>query len=99
MAVPDKPGHDELVGQGLPQTIVRFAQAPPTGNQWGRRNRLNERDRGQDQIRRDKAVAMTADAGREAAVQGYVARCLKQFGGLDGIYANAGISGGMVPPT
>ena len=42
---------------------------------------------------------MTADAGREAAVQGYVARCLKQFGGLDGIYANAGISGGMVPPT
>jgi len=44
-----------------------------------------------------KAVAMAADAGSEPEVKGYVARCLKEFGGLDAIYANAGISGGMVP--
>ena len=44
-----------------------------------------------------KAVAMAADAGSEPEVKAYVARCLKEFGGLDAIYANAGISGGMVP--
>ena len=44
-----------------------------------------------------KGVAMTADAGNEADVQAYVARALAAFGGLDVVYANAGISGGMVP--
>ena len=44
-----------------------------------------------------RAIAMTADAGSEADVKGYVARALKDLGGLDGIYANAGISGGLVP--
>jgi NAD(P)-dependent dehydrogenase (short-subunit alcohol dehydrogenase family) len=44
-----------------------------------------------------KAVAMTADAGSEADVQAYVKRALDEFGGLDVVYANAGISGGLVP--
>lgn len=44
-----------------------------------------------------RAVAMAADAGSEAEVQAYVARALAEFGGLDVVYANAGISGGLVP--
>ncbi|MHB8668573.1 MAG: SDR family NAD(P)-dependent oxidoreductase [Burkholderiales bacterium] len=44
-----------------------------------------------------RALAMAADAGNEAEVQGYVARALAEFGGLDVVYANAGISGGLVP--
>ena len=44
-----------------------------------------------------RAVALAADAGSEAEVQAYVARALAEFGGLDVVYANAGISGGLVP--
>ena len=44
-----------------------------------------------------RAVGMTADVGVEAEVIGYVDRAIAEFGGLDIIYANAGISGGMVP--
>jgi NAD(P)-dependent dehydrogenase (short-subunit alcohol dehydrogenase family) len=44
-----------------------------------------------------RAEAMTADAGSEADVARYVARALDAFGGLDIMYANAGISGGTVP--
>ena len=44
-----------------------------------------------------KAIAMAADAGSEADVQAYVKRAIDEFGGLDVVYANAGISGGMVP--
>jgi len=43
------------------------------------------------------AIAMTADAGREEDVKAYVGKALSEFGGLDAIYANAGISGGYVP--
>ena len=43
------------------------------------------------------ALAHVADVGDEAAVKGYVARALEAFGELDIVYANAGISGGMVP--
>jgi len=43
------------------------------------------------------AIGMTADVGVEAEVIGYVDRAIADFGGLDIIYANAGISGGMVP--
>lgn len=43
------------------------------------------------------AQAFAADAGDEDAVKAYVARALEAFGGLDVIYANAGISGGLVP--
>jgi len=44
-----------------------------------------------------KAIAMAADAGSESDVKAYVARALKELGGLEVIYANAGISGGLVP--
>lgn len=44
-----------------------------------------------------RAVAVTGDAGREEEVKAYVARAVKDFGGIDAIYANAGISGGYVP--
>ena len=44
-----------------------------------------------------RALAVTADVGVEAEVKAYVDRAVKEFGGLDGIYANAGISGGYVP--
>ena len=40
---------------------------------------------------------MTADTGREEDVKAFVGRALQSFGGLDAIYANAGISGGLVP--
>ena len=43
------------------------------------------------------ALAHLADAGDEAAVKAYVARAIEAFGALDAIYANAGISGGLVP--
>ena len=42
-----------------------------------------------------KTVA--ADVGDELAVKGYVDFCLSAFGAIDAIYANAGISGGIVP--
>ncbi len=44
-----------------------------------------------------KAVPMAADAGNKADVLAYVKRALEEFGGLDVVYANAGISGGLVP--
>jgi NAD(P)-dependent dehydrogenase (short-subunit alcohol dehydrogenase family) len=44
-----------------------------------------------------KAIAMAADAGDEADVKNYVAKAVSEFGGIDVIYANAGISGGLVP--
>jgi NAD(P)-dependent dehydrogenase (short-subunit alcohol dehydrogenase family) len=44
-----------------------------------------------------RAVAMTGDAGDEACVQEYIARAQSEFGGLDIVWANAGISGGWVP--
>ena len=44
-----------------------------------------------------RAVALAADVGDEAAVKAYVERAVAEFGGLDVVYANAGISGGLVP--
>ena len=41
--------------------------------------------------------AMTADTGREDDVKAFVGRALDSFGALDAIYANAGVSGGLVP--
>ena len=40
------------------------------------------------------AIAIKADVSDESAVTGFVDECIKQFGGIDGIYANAGVSGG-----
>lgn len=42
-----------------------------------------------------KTVA--ADVGDENAVKGFVDFCIAEFGGLDAVYANAGVSGGLVP--
>jgi NAD(P)-dependent dehydrogenase (short-subunit alcohol dehydrogenase family) len=44
-----------------------------------------------------RAVAQAADAGSEAEVAGFVERAVAEFGGIDAIYANAGIGGGMLP--
>jgi NAD(P)-dependent dehydrogenase (short-subunit alcohol dehydrogenase family) len=43
------------------------------------------------------AIAVAADAGSEADVRAFVDAAVKAFGGLDVLYANAGISGGLVP--
>jgi NAD(P)-dependent dehydrogenase (short-subunit alcohol dehydrogenase family) len=40
------------------------------------------------------AVAVCADASDEAAVAGFIERCVREFGGIDGVYANAGVSSG-----
>ena len=44
-----------------------------------------------------RAQAVAADTGREEDVKAFVSRALQNFGGLDAIYANAGVSGGLVP--
>jgi NAD(P)-dependent dehydrogenase (short-subunit alcohol dehydrogenase family) len=44
-----------------------------------------------------RAIAVTADAGAEADVQGFIQKAVKELGGIDVIFANAGISGGLVP--
>ncbi|MDR3421426.1 MAG: SDR family NAD(P)-dependent oxidoreductase [Xanthobacteraceae bacterium] len=41
---------------------------------------------------------LAADTGREENVKAFVDRALTDFGALDIVYANAGISGGIVPP-
>jgi NAD(P)-dependent dehydrogenase (short-subunit alcohol dehydrogenase family) len=38
-----------------------------------------------------KAVAVTGDAGKEDDVKAYIDRAVAEFGGLDAVYANAGI--------
>src|SRR5215831_15686250 len=38
-----------------------------------------------------------ADAGDDAAVRATVERCVAELGGLEVLFANAGISGGLVP--
>ena len=44
-----------------------------------------------------KAVALNGDAGDETFVEAYIARAQSEFGGLDVVWANAGISGGWMP--
>ncbi len=43
------------------------------------------------------ALAISGDAGSEADVKGAIDRAVSEFGGLDVVYANAGISGGYTP--
>ena len=43
------------------------------------------------------ADALTADAGSEKDVIAFIDRALKDYGKLDAIWANAGVSGGLVP--
>jgi len=42
-------------------------------------------------------ICLTADAADEASVAGFVRQCVEEWGGIDGIYANAGVSGGRTP--
>jgi NAD(P)-dependent dehydrogenase (short-subunit alcohol dehydrogenase family) len=44
-----------------------------------------------------QAIALRGDAGDEADVKGAVDRAVAAFGGLDAVYANAGVSGGWTP--
>jgi NAD(P)-dependent dehydrogenase (short-subunit alcohol dehydrogenase family) len=44
-----------------------------------------------------RAAAVAADSGNEADVHAFVARAEEEFGRLDIVFANAGISGGLVP--
>ena len=41
--------------------------------------------------------AMTADAGSEADVKRFIDKAVASYGRLDAIWANAGVSGGLVP--
>ncbi|QCI67968.1 SDR family NAD(P)-dependent oxidoreductase [Phreatobacter stygius] len=43
------------------------------------------------------AEAVIADAGSEPEVAAFIAKAVSAYGGLDAIWANAGISGGLVP--
>ncbi|HZK98497.1 MAG TPA: SDR family NAD(P)-dependent oxidoreductase [Caulobacteraceae bacterium] len=44
-----------------------------------------------------RAVAIRGDAGSEADVKAAIDRAVTEFGGLDAVYANAGVSGGWTP--
>jgi NAD(P)-dependent dehydrogenase (short-subunit alcohol dehydrogenase family) len=44
-----------------------------------------------------RATAVAADVGADADVQGFIQKAVKELGGIDVIFANAGISGGLVP--
>jgi NAD(P)-dependent dehydrogenase (short-subunit alcohol dehydrogenase family) len=41
--------------------------------------------------------AVMADAGSESDVKGFIDRAVSKYGRLDAIWANAGVSGGLVP--
>lgn len=41
-----------------------------------------------------RGIAVQADVSDEKSVAAFVARCVSEYGGVDGIYANAGVSGG-----
>jgi len=49
------------------------------------------------QARGGRAVALIKDSSAEEDVAGAVALAVREYGGLDVCYANAGISGGLVP--
>jgi len=44
-----------------------------------------------------KAIAISGDAGAEDDVKAAIERAVSEFGGLDAVYANAGVSGGGTP--
>jgi len=44
-----------------------------------------------------RAIAVQADVSREEDVTAFIETCIAEFGGIDGIYANAGIGGARKP--
>lgn len=44
-----------------------------------------------------QAIAVSGDAGAESEVRAFIAKAVAELGGLDVLYANAGISGGLIP--
>src|SRR5258707_5028013 len=44
-----------------------------------------------------KVIAVAADAGAESEVRAFIDKAVRDLGGLDIVYANAGVSGGVVP--
>src|SRR3984957_19199931 len=54
-----------------------------------------------DQVREagGTAEAVIADAGSEKDVIGFIDKAISSYGNLDAIWANAGVSGGLVPLT
>jgi len=52
-----------------------------------------------DAIAKDggKVLTLAADVGSEADVKAAVASCVRELGGLEVFYANAGVGGGMLP--
>ena len=42
-----------------------------------------------------RAVARVADVSKEAEVEAFIQAAVREFGGLDIVYANAGVSGGL----
>lgn len=44
-----------------------------------------------------RGIALVKDSSSDADVSGAVATAIREYGGLDVCYANAGVSGGMVP--
>ena len=58
---------------------------------------LNETCAGLETDIEGTVETMTADVGNESQVASFVERCVTNLGGIDVIYANAGISGGAVP--
>jgi NAD(P)-dependent dehydrogenase (short-subunit alcohol dehydrogenase family) len=49
------------------------------------------------QARGYRAIAHVADCADEAAVEGYAAAAMEQFGKIDGFFNNAGIEGDLAP--
>ena len=45
------------------------------------------------------ALAHLANVAEESEVEGYIDACINAYGGIDGIYANAGVSGGGTSVT
>lgn len=50
-----------------------------------------------DEVKGSDVTSVAGDAGNEDDVSALIAHCVEKLGGVDAIYANAGISGGMVP--
>ncbi len=44
-----------------------------------------------------RAIALVKDVSKEADVESYIQAAVSEFGGLDIVYANAGVSGGLRP--